>query len=90
MDLSNEPIAHPLQQGRGGDGVTPVLAQEVHQLPRHLQVGDVAVQVDPIHGLHIQGDVLAQQFVDSAHGNPSYASHSINQFKRQPTPRSTV
>jgi hypothetical protein len=66
----NELVAHPRQEGGRGNRVTPMHGQEGDQGARHLEVGDVAIEVEPIQTLNVQRDVLLQEGVDCGHCSP--------------------
>ena len=66
----HEALGHLPEQGRRGNRVLAVSGQEVDELARPLQSREVAVEVDPVDGLHLERDVIAQYGVDVRHDRP--------------------
>ena len=44
--------------------IIAAMMQELHQLPGHLQVGNVAVEIDSVDALDVQGHMILQNLVD--------------------------
>ena len=62
-DRPAEPVADLLQTRRRRDRET-ALPQELHHLPAHLQLGQVAVQVDPVQAVQVEFHVPVEHIVD--------------------------
>ena len=58
-----EAVADLLQTRRRGNG-EPAVPQELHDLPTHLELGEVAVQIDPIQTFQIELHVPVEHIVD--------------------------
>jgi hypothetical protein len=85
LDLLPEPIAEALEQRRRRDVVSQVGREESHHLPPHLEVGDVGVEVDPVHTFEIEDDMAVEHVVDVdyvGHARSLHAEGSLG-----PTPR---
>jgi hypothetical protein len=53
------------EQGRRGDGMTPVLGEERDEAADGLQAGDVAMEVEPVEAFELEGDMPVQQRLNS-------------------------
>src|SRR5437899_6915281 len=62
-------------------------SHERHDLPAHLQIRHVPVQVDPIQALHIQHHVPIEEIVDR---HRSHDPQAVRTRRRKPTPTSAV
>ncbi len=52
-----------------GEGdIISTVPHKLHQLPRHLKIGNIAIQVHPVNSLNIQSHVLFQNLFDACHG----------------------
>ena len=47
------------------------MPQELHHLPAHLQLGEVAVQVDPVQAVQIEVHVPVEHIVDRDRVDPN-------------------
>ena len=47
------------------------MPQELHHLPTHLQLGEIAVQVDPVQTLQIEAHVPVEHIVDRDRVDPN-------------------
>ena len=63
-DLGDE-LAGELAQERGrSDGIAAVLGEKVHQASAVLEVGYVAVEIEPVQGLELESDVALEKIAD--------------------------
>ena len=63
-DLGDE-LAGELAQERGrSDGIAAVLGEKAHQAGAVLEVGYVAVEIEPVQGLELESDVALEKIAD--------------------------
>jgi len=63
-----------LDDDRRGDGLTQAVLAESFHLTTHLEVGDVGVEVQPVHALDVEDHMTLEHVVDVHHaGHP----HSV-------------
>ena len=60
LNCLNEAVVEWADGGRRGDPIAEVIAQEGAQLTRRLQLGHIAVEIQPVNGRSRQRDVVAQ------------------------------
>ena len=65
-----ERVTDLLQARRGGHRETAV-PQELHHLPTHLQLAEIAVEVDPVQALQIEAHVPVEHLVDRNRVDPN-------------------
>ena len=79
-DRVAERCAHLLHDRRRGNRIAQVLGHEPHHLPGDLKVRHVAVEIDPVQALQIQGHVTIQKIVHrqrfSHHPRMTQARHA--------------
>src|SRR5882724_4073081 len=61
-------VPHGPEQGRGGDGVAPVIVQEVDDAAGGLQLGLVDVAIDAVEALNVEDDVALEQLGERRRG----------------------
>ena len=69
LDVRHQPVVVVAEPRRGWDAVAPV-EEEADQPALVLQLGDVAGDEEPVHGVKLEGDVVCQYAGDGGHGNP--------------------
>jgi hypothetical protein len=75
IHVATEPVADVGDHRRRGDGLTQMVAEPV-DLPAHLQIGDVGVEIETIHALNVQPHMPVKNLVDIHHaGHAKSCAH---------------
>jgi hypothetical protein len=96
FDCVHKVVVHRAEQRRRGNRMPEMIAQEVAEAARGLQLGHIALQVDPIEAPHRQRHVIPDNALDVGHhttllgrkvddGTPrEYAGHDIGPNIKRP------
>ena len=74
LDVAAEAVPDLLDDDRRGDGLAQMVLAETLHLVADLEIGDVHVQVEPVHALDVEDHVTLEHVIDVHHaGHP----HSV-------------
>jgi hypothetical protein len=71
-----EPVPDLLEQRRRRQREPEMVMQEPGHLPRHLQLGHVRVQIQPIHAVDLEGHMPIEHLVDVGHRRHARSLHA--------------
>ena len=60
-----EALGHGAHEGRGRNGLSPVAAKKLHHPTFLLQGGYIDIQIHPVNGLELEGNVVVENLGDA-------------------------